>query len=466
LKELPEELLWTILRFLDVRTLCTARLVCRQFRESASVHLKALQLNCTDLEQPPTSSLARLSGLTHLAVSVQKRDRLHLLSHPSIAPLITHVDVSRDAFWDVDEEEAISPLMLLPRLRSLTLPVQTHAFQLLPLTLEELHLRSPVENASPVTRLSRLTNLDINLSDGFGQSLGTLTSLLSLRSLTLCCGSSASGALSKFTMLTSLAWDVDYDHRRPGDIFLELAHLTGLAELRLSNMLREVKREHLASLSPLTTLTCLDLSDCELANDVAGSGALMPLNPLVSVHLLWVSSGMLLLPALKLTSLQSLALSYVMGDISVLHSATGLTHLEFGCRGSGSLVGLEATLARMSQLRSLSLNISGLGQPPEVFRLSTVLGALTSLTKLRYDGDFSVGTDLAAVAALSGLLSLELITPEVTPACLPALQAMSALTELTLRYTWIRLGDLTPEVRAAFNVERDRRGWPRLKLVC
>jgi hypothetical protein len=52
----------------------------------------------------------------------------------------------------------------------------------------------------------------------------------------------------------------------------------------------------------------------------------------------------------------------------------------------------------------------------------------------------------------------------VTPACLPALQAMSGLTHLTLRDSTIHRDDVAAEVRAAFDVESIRRGWPRLKI--
>jgi hypothetical protein len=462
---------------LDVRALCTARLVCRQFCQCASAHVKALQLDCTDLEQPPTISLTRLSGLTHLAVSIHKGHRLRLLAQARIAPLVTHVQVGWDCMRDMGREEACSHFMHLPMLQSLVLPVWRCNFELLPLTLEELQLPYLVEkDASSLTRLSRLTNLVIDLSGLLtrtgnhweaGQSLGTLASLHNLRSLTLCCGSSASGALSRFTMLTSLAWDMAYDDKNPRDLFPELAHLTGLSRLTLSNIRWWVRHEDLACLSPLTKLTFLGFKECDLHDDVEGSRALVPLTSLVSVQMSSVTDGKLLLPALKVESLQSLSLWCVAGDISVVQRATGLTHLQFHCfSASQSLFGLEETLARMSKLRSLSLTISELAKPPEGFHLSTVLRALTSLTKLRYCGNFRVGTDMSACAALPGLVSLELKTHEVTPACLPALQAMSGLTHLNVRHTGIYWKDLTPEVIAAFNSERDRRGWPGLRFVC
>jgi hypothetical protein len=43
---------------------------------------------------------------------------------------------------------------------------------------------------------------------------------------------------------------------------------------------------------------------------------------------------------------------------------------------------------------------------------------------------------------------------------------MSGLSELSLHDTGISPERLTPEVMAAFHVERCRRGWPRIMLDC
>ncbi len=71
---------------------------------------------------------------------------------------------------------------------------------------------------------------------------------------------------------------------------------------------------------------------------------------------------------------------------------------------------------------------------PGVFHLSLLLPALLNLTDLDYKGNFTVG-DLEACAALPNLRTLVLSgTREVTAACIPALQAMSGLDELTAQH--------------------------------
>jgi Leucine-rich repeat (LRR) protein len=469
--ELPEEMLWKIMGCLDLRTLCTARLVCKLFRQSASGHLKALHLDSKDLEQSPSSSLTRLSGLRHLGVSINGSSQLPSFARLRIAPHISHVTVQWACFQDMQGgTDSLAPLALLPNLRSLVmgLPVGVCEIESLPVRLKALHFAEPIrKDASCLTRFSGLRKLRVELAAGAGQSLGSLTSLRSLRALELTCGVSALRALSTFTMLTSVTWDVGFDDASPGDMFREMGQLTGLSRLEVRDILGKVARDHLACLLPLTKLTCLGLDECELADDVAASTALVPLTRLVSLRLLCQAYGMSLVRTLNLEAFQSLELSLVKGDTSVLHRATGLTHLDLDCWGSESLQGLGSTLRRMPELCSLSIDTGSKLQAQSAFNLSPVLQALTNLTKLRYSGNFTVDIDLRACAALPGLRNLRLTgISEVTPSCLPALQAMSGLSELTLCHTGIRSADLTPEVRAAFGVERHVRGWPRVELVC
>jgi hypothetical protein len=120
----------------------------------------------------------------------------------------------------------------------------------------------------------------------------------------------------------------------------------------------------------------------------------------------------------------------------------------------------------MSGLEDLQLHLDDEVEFPEVFQLNPVLRALTNLTCLDYKGHFTVG-DLEACANLPHLRELVLRgTREVTVACVPTLQAMSGLNDLKLLKTGIHQDELTPEIRAGFDVERLCRGWPRLKLLC
>ncbi len=88
------------------------------------------------------------------------------------------------------------------------------------------------------------------------------------------------------------------------------------------------------------------------------------------------------------------------------------------------------------------------------------------LTMLDYRrGKLRLDSDLHACASLPGLHSLSFKwICELKPACLPALQAMSGLTELSLVSTGTCAADMTPDVIAAFDAERRQLGRPLLKL--
>jgi hypothetical protein len=213
-------------------------------------------------------------------------------------------------------------------------------------------------------------------------------------------------------------------------------------------------------------LTHLDISDCELAQCVARSSALVPLTSLVSLGLHCSTVGLSILPGLHLEAFQSLTLRRAKGNVSFLQRAAGLTALEFiGCRLAAQRPhGLDAALSAMSRLRYLLLSIHEELEAPNPFQLAPVLQDLTTLTRLRYTGNFIGRSDMEACASLSELRSLWLVEhPEVTPAYFPALQAMSGLTKLTLWGTGILPEHMTTEVRTGFDVERLRCGWPRLK---
>jgi hypothetical protein len=214
----------------------------------------------------------------------------------------------------------------------------------------------------------------------------------------------------------------------------------------------------------------------------------MPLKGLVSLGLdcSHLSIGVSTLPSLglHLGTLQSLTLIYVTGDVSALQWATALTRLDFNLSSIRGTIpfsllmnpirerwprGLEAALLKMSRLGFLRVSLLDL-DPDEVegcstFCLSRVLRVPTTLTELKYTGHLTLGSDMRAIASLSGLHSLQLShIRKVTPAWLPALQAMFGLTELILSGTKIFPKHITPEVTAGFDVERIRLGWPPLKL--
>jgi hypothetical protein len=476
--QLPEELQWVIMGFLDVRSLCTARLVSKPFHQSASCHLKALRVNCRSLQQPPTTRFTQLSGLTRVKVSVEDAAQLHLLAHPGIAPVITHVHLKRVmnrvaplSLASSGVESAsndLAHLKLLPKLRSLSLEGDMSESELVPLGLEELDLRGRISGSvSPLTRLLGLTHLTIDIG-GAVSSLLSLTVLIKLRSLRILCASGPPGMLSTLTRLTKLSLVIAGSRTAEGSVFSELVRLTGLSELRVPYSSVDLRLEDLACLAHLTKLTQLRLDGSKLAECVAGSSILVPLTKLVSLAICGGPVGISLLSKVNVKAFSWLILGGTCGDISVLQRATGLSWLEvdWSREGAEYLPELGPTLARMSRLCILTLHLDHEVDSLEVFHLGPVLPALTNLIWLDYKGIFTVG-DLEACAGLPTLRVLVLRgTHEVTAACLPALQAMSGLDELKLLNTGIHQDELTPEVRAGFDIERLRRGWARLKLHC
>jgi hypothetical protein len=175
------------------------------------------------------------------------------------------------------------------------------------------------------------------------------------------------------------------------------------------------------------------------------------------------------LPTLNVEGLQSLTVCDVGAGVSVLRRATRLTHLDLRCCPWGDPAGYQDELvlavARMSMLRSLDLTFCQLHGKLSDALLSPILQALPNLTRLSYRGRCLLGRDMEACTSLPCLRSLKLrISEGITAACVEALHAMSRLTSLTLEFTRVQEYDLTPEVRAEFDVERHRQGWPALRI--
>jgi hypothetical protein len=482
LMDLPDDLLWRILGYCDVLTLCTARLVCNRLRQSATCDLKTLYPNCATLEQLAPTDFPRFAGVTSLQLSIKSVSQLELLAHPRIAPVVTHVDVRLDHFLRYEPAaRALVKVMLLPKLRSLCVTVHNEEDLcdiacLHPGGFEDLQVYANFErpdvqgygffDVSLLTRFTNLNSLGFDIVDTAAPSLGSLTCLHNLRSLYICSCDSVVGVLSKLTMLTGLTWSI-WGLEKCEEIFRDMRYLTGLCHFEVTHYYGRITGEDLASVGHLTRLTCLDISWCHFADSVAVSSALVPLTGLISVGLQGNALGMALLASLNVGALRSLTLKSSCANLAVLQGATGLTHLAFECDWVDSERGLRAMLCRMSELRSLHLSFWRDIDPQNAFHLAPVLRVLTNLTELDYTkGNFDAPDDLMACASLPLLRHLVFQhVSTLTPACLPALQALSGLTELRLINNGIHLNSLTPEERLAFDVERLRRGWPRLRLV-
>jgi hypothetical protein len=444
-------------------------------------HLEALCIPSTTLQRPPSNIFTQVSALTRVKVSVEDDAQLHLLAHPGVAPFITHVEVER-----VMSVNTLAPLSLdcpgnelapndlahlkrLPKLRSLSLLDGISKAELLPVRLEELKLWGQFSGSvSPLTHLVGLTHLAINVRATVS-SLESLTALSNLRSSRIICESGAPAMLSTLTMLTELILNVCGTRRTEGSMFSELVHLTRLSKLFVPHSEVGLTLEDVACLAHLTRLTLLRLDGSTLAECVRGSSVLVSLTSLVSLGICGGPLGISLLSKVNVKALDCLGLTGSCRDISVLQRATGgpvWLVLHWSGDGADYLPELGPTLARMSRLIRLVLHVEDEVNSPEVFHLSPILPALTKVRYFEYKGNFTVG-DLEACAALPNLRKLVLRgTREVTVACVPILQAMSGLDELKLLNTGIHQEELTPEIRAGFDVERLRRGWARLKLLC
>lgn len=463
IQSLPLEVLQKTLGMLDRGMLLSARVVSKLFRLCASPHLTRLDINWRHLRRAHSTALAQLSGLTQLEVSVEEVVLLEELVRNRLAPRITHLKLQVCP----DGAEALAPLARLPNLRSLAIPYEVDVVPSLPTTLQELVLLTLADGTAcrSLTRLSSLTHISVRLTASAGPSLASFSRLASLCSLALSCFFRPLGILQTFTGLTSLTLE-SMDPTESGSFFADIAHLNGLSALDLS-LNGYVERDELACLSGLTSLTRLDMSACKLDDSTYKSTALAPLTRLADLALSCGMVGVSLLPSIRVEALQDLWLNHVTGDIAVLGRATGLTAFGFVMRENDQYdVVLSSTLPDMSGVSDLDLTLTRKPVAPGQFQLGPVLHALTGLTSLRYSGNLTVDIDLRAIAALPRLRILGLQdVSELTPAHLPALQAMSDLTELDITNTGVTEQDLTTEVRERFDVERLRRGWPRLVLL-
>jgi hypothetical protein len=192
----------------------------------------------------------RFTEVPHFAVSCGNEILLHLLGHPRVAPIITHVHVKAFTSPEVQIVESLAHLMLQPKLRSLSLPAvegNLSNMLLLPLGLEELEMQCDcgwgaprgcrgIRDASPLTQYTKVSSLAIDMDLRGGSSVGNLTRLSSLRSLELRSCGSALGVMSTLTLLTSLTWVVG---AHQAAVFHVLAHLSNLSRLAVGRTVQE-----------------------------------------------------------------------------------------------------------------------------------------------------------------------------------------------------------------------------------
>jgi hypothetical protein len=164
LDSLPPELLETILGTLDVRHLCTARLVCTRFHVAASQFIHSITLSANHLRRHPETNLNSFPKLTRVMVvsDGKRKEDFAALTHPGVYNAVTHMDVKM--YLHVHKKV----LFVVPPLPNLvSMPVTMYGFDIsllqFPLTLRELDLDDVVTvlEAEPITHLTRLTSLRI-----------------------------------------------------------------------------------------------------------------------------------------------------------------------------------------------------------------------------------------------------------------------------------------------------------------
>jgi hypothetical protein len=127
LVDLPEELMWTIMGFLDVPSLCSARLVCKGVCKAASGRVESLRLAFFDGIIAPGFSLKHFTGLKSVHVDTFNEHRLRVLAHPEIAAVATSIQLSWSYYWPTSSNTSsdswlaatdLEHLELLPKLRA------------------------------------------------------------------------------------------------------------------------------------------------------------------------------------------------------------------------------------------------------------------------------------------------------------------------------------------------------------
>ncbi len=486
---IPSELLELIFGSLDVRTLCTARLICTPFARTASGFLKSLVLSGDYLGSHPDTHLRNFPNVTRVTVSGLHNTHLQVLEHPNLRDAVTDLSVTcaaRGADAPHQPHNAVRagslpPLPPLSRLTSLT--VLSYALDqryLFPLTLRELVLEEPVActTADPLRRLTNLTSLRVAVLHERIRPFDGLTTLRTLERLEIKSSWSFIRTLGKFTTLTHLVWTPHVD---PFHQYIEgqhpdltpLTNLQKLVHLGIGPTFSGLAPEDLAGFGRLPSLKSLDVA---MVRGYRGlRAAQVPRFDLtrLGLHCYYMEGP--LMAKVKMEGLEDLTLrdaSRLREDgAKALERATGLTHLELSDSSDAHAptYDLLPILGLLSRLRALSLQATKL--PPSV-TCSRVAQLLPGLTRLWWIGGSVRSDDVAACATLEQLQDLRLLPDKLAPSGLSMTEAFMGLAsrpQLTkLRMSevlGIRADFLTDDVVVQINSPRHERGWPALDLT-
>jgi hypothetical protein len=468
----PPDVVETILGSLDLRTLCTTRLVCKLFRASASQFLHSLKLFPKDVRfhrKPNFSNFPKLSGVSLLDVAEVD---FPLLAQPAVRDAVTHVRLVLGRVHP-SQETVGAPMPPLPNLVSLTvLNSDMGKCVPFPLTLKELYLdeRTSYPHAD-VSALTGLTRLHVNLFDDMRTLFDGLTAMTTLRHLEISGPKLLIPVLEKLTQLTHLRFRI-----REGGQNVLLTRLTCLGKLLHleiksddESMGLEQSNEVDRIVRGITSLKSLSLGLRHgRGSSLLSTGSVSALSHLTALRLNGGPESASSLSGFYLEGLRCLTFSAfgLERDLGgTLGRATALTKLSVSCGQLGA-VSVSRAISSMPQLREMSLCISTTaGYDPRTFQ---AIGLLTSLTSLSWNGGEVTNADMEACVGLRKLRLLKIMAGQalypsvrVSPETFLAVARLPELARFDMRVT---LGSDRGRIRTLLDFERRSKGWPPLDL--
>jgi hypothetical protein len=358
-------MLETILGFLDVRALCTARLVCIRFFTAASRFLHTLELSADRLctgPRPDFRNFPRLCRVMIPCFDLAKHD-LSLLVRSGVSDEVTHLGLELPCPSGVppSTHHVLPPL---PKLVSLivfkTTPNPGMPFEF-PVTLRDLRLdnSNACPHADPLIRLTGLTNLRISLAGYKQKPFEALSALTALQVLFIQCESSLIPSVAGLMLLTHLTilspeGDKGWAH---AVVLASLSGLCNLAHLGVGPLLLE----RLTQVGKITTLKSLKL-DLRGGHQGTNPDAVPVgfLSGLTSLALFCQHPNLPFLQRFNVEGLSALDLSCPLEvgveAVAALGRATALKYLILTCRSVNvKPVDLLPALSRMPRLQLLCL---------------------------------------------------------------------------------------------------------------
>jgi hypothetical protein len=486
---LPAELWETIIGFLDLRNLCTARLVSTFCRDEGARFLRSVKLEAEDVRRRPDLSLDKFPQLRRVALYGVEKD-FPLIAQSPFCKAVTHFTTS---VWP-SQMPTGAPLPPLPNLTSLTVyhgaaNAAVDYSALFPTTLEELLLewRAACSMSAALQSLTKLTYLRAPVRYNTHDPFSTLLGLTTLRRLEIEGDESLFDFVTELPLLTHLrlrTMGVELEWNQN----LDLGPFTRLQKLvHLGIALEAVVPHQMSAIASIPCLKSLELSAWGMRPWTAlEASALAPLSRLTSLNVKWWRSfDMSVLSKVNMEGLKALTLHGRMGAfgsevVAFLGRPTGLTHLKVWDRATvvpDKPVELEQALSRMSALEALSLRAtwSSTASCFEAIRL------LTSLTNLEWEGEYVTNADVG-VCSCPQKLGVLRIGPDgpapsdcTTPETVFAVAKLPELRSLILGQGFQGLPSsvidekqgfrLTDEGKALIDGERHARGWPALRLA-